>query len=63
MTPLDELRRLLELRERAPWTRPQADRAKTLVGTIDAQGLMQEWQGVGMSDRYEPAQDEDQSGW
>jgi hypothetical protein len=47
MTPIDELRRLLDLRERTPWTQPQADRAERLVREIHATGLLQEWQGMG----------------
>jgi hypothetical protein len=44
MTPIAYLRRLLDLRERTPWTQPQADRAALLVRKIHATGLVEQWQ-------------------
>jgi predicted negative regulator of RcsB-dependent stress response len=48
MTPIDELRHLLNLRlRRIPWTQHQADRAALLVRKIHADGLVETWQGMG----------------
>jgi hypothetical protein len=61
MTPRDELRRLLDL---AVWSYADAEKARRLVEKVAAPECWPpEQQGVGMSDRYEPAQDGDESGW